>query len=97
VESTSLNGRIGPAFSERFGMNLLAANICQLQGSFSATTTEVSELSVAERAPCIPACRSSFSKSARGTQLMGVVPEDFWVVANFQETQFKGKEFGQTV
>jgi multidrug resistance efflux pump len=32
-----------------------------------------------------------------GTQLMAVVPEDVWVVANFKETQLEGMEVGQPV
>jgi multidrug resistance efflux pump len=34
---------------------------------------------------------------AAGTQLMAVVPEDVWVVANFKETQLEGMEVGQPV
>jgi multidrug resistance efflux pump len=32
-----------------------------------------------------------------GTQLMAVVPEDVWVVANFKETQLEGMQVGQPV
>jgi multidrug resistance efflux pump len=32
-----------------------------------------------------------------GTQLMAVVPEDVWVVANFKETQLDGMQVGQPV
>ncbi|KRB50289.1 hemolysin secretion protein D [Rhizobium sp. Root708] len=34
---------------------------------------------------------------AAGTQLMAVVPEDVWVVANFKETQLYGMQVGQPV
>lgn len=32
-----------------------------------------------------------------GTQLMAVVPEDVWVIANFKETQLDGMQIGQPV
>ncbi|MDM9619917.1 HlyD family secretion protein [Rhizobium sp. S96] len=32
-----------------------------------------------------------------GTQLMAVVPEDVWIVANFKETQLEGMQAGQPV
>lgn len=34
---------------------------------------------------------------AAGTQLMAVVPDDVWVVANFKETQLDGMKLGQRV
>ena len=34
---------------------------------------------------------------AAGTQLMAVVPQDVWVVANFKETQLDGMQVGQPV
>ncbi|MFD1746170.1 HlyD family secretion protein [Rhizobium helianthi] len=32
-----------------------------------------------------------------GTQLMAVVPDDVWIIANFKETQLQGMEIGQPV
>ena len=32
-----------------------------------------------------------------GTQLMGLVPKDVWVIANFKETQLDGMKVGQPV
>lgn len=34
---------------------------------------------------------------AAGTQLMAVVPDDVWIIANFKETQLAGMEVGQPV
>lgn len=34
---------------------------------------------------------------AAGTQLMAIVPEDVWVIANFKETQLDGMKVGQPV
>ncbi len=32
-----------------------------------------------------------------GTQLMAIVPDDVWIIANFKETQLQGMQVGQPV